>query len=330
MALTQSAFHQLRLVCRSFAEALVAPWTSRCLLLQESFPVVALPSLLTWISRYGDSVQSLTAHGGSDVLPSVLVALKFTSYRLLTASLAQATFLQVGLLSEHSSLTAIDLKLVSITDLQCLQGLPSLRTLCLEGEVFSGLSKLPHLTHLRVTRANAICSQDCAFVSCLRKLLLNHAVLAAFTTQGISVCHALRELSINESCVEAEDVADHLNLRSDTEPRIPPGMAALSSLTSLQLSLRGNVDHFNLQWLSGLTSLRVLGLLTRRHVEVTPHLTALTGLIKLGISADSLEGDAAVQIKLRVDWAAMKSLQFLQIGPGHVALDVCSLLGLCH
>ena len=133
------------------------------------------------------------------------------------------------------------------------------------------------------------------------------------TFYGQAACKALSELAIDDCKFSAAREDSILQVGPGYVARVPARLSVLTCLTSLSTVIASSSDdHFDLEWVYPLVSLRDLTLHFTVALEVSRHLTQLTKLTSSSILGI---GSKLCHLALfSVDWEAMQALKYLELG----------------
>ena len=229
----QAEYARLRLVCSQYNEMhkLQKP---RSLSLFKKCEGESLCSLLLWLSRHKDSLQSLETTCGDASLDLILGAVASCPLKLIdVGNVGDATLQSV---TSCRLLTSCAITIdVPILDILPLQGLPHLTNLLLQGGKFVNFQALVHLTSLYLLGARVESSSDSPCASRLSSLELHQASIAQFHHCGLSACQGLRSLFCENSCMLADVFTDRL-LCIPSTCLLPDNASLLTCLTKLTIS----------------------------------------------------------------------------------------------
>ena len=335
MAKAQSKFHQLRLVCHKFNDVFKGrPRLSRCLLLSPALTQESLPSLLAWLQQYGAFVEIFAAYCDSPCVEAALGKLMPPQTSLDNVFLSECISSAVQLMSGLTSLTYCEIVSPKDTvDLDPLKDLANLQKLHLtDGKFFA--SGLPaHLTNLTIEGAN-VWIQSTLGSSCvtsLQKLRVRDSQLYGLHPRGLLACSAVEHLQMMSCLVTADELEQRVDFTAEMPGGmpvcLPTGISALTSLSSLMLSLDNlGTEVFDLGPLHALTLLQDLFVHSEGlgiSLRFSAELSALQKLTSLCLSAsgraeddEDNPSDRAVA-NLHVDWSCMHALQGLTICNWH-------------
>ena len=241
MVLSQSRFHQLRLVCHKFNNVFLSQRRlSRILILSPALTQESLPSLLAWQQQYGASVEIFAACC-SPCVDAALSKLMPPRTALVKAFLSGCCNSTVSLMSGLISLTYCEIVSSGegdhCVDRTPLKELASLQSLHLACGVFTATRLPANLTNLSLRRSFMHAGGaeynfgSNKFVTSLRKLVVCDGVLNGLHPRGLLACSALVDLQLANCCIESAGLEDSVDLTN----AIMPDLLVLTSLSRLQL-----------------------------------------------------------------------------------------------
>ena len=313
-------FPRLCLVCqtcnRAFAEN-EDVWSS--ILISNTFRSSHLAILTNWIWCHQTSITNLKVELGSPWLEALFVALQSSNCRqAMLNTFGPLDDTAVPLLSTFHTITQCVLEKPSqhwedqtdhddkILELYPLQALPNLAYLELAYGSFCGLEAAAHLTGLNLYNATAECTQDCKFVTSLKKVELTQSNILKFHEQGVTACPHLQTIICHESCIGAGDASAELSCCNFLEDdglfskflKTPRDMRMLQGLVELHLGYSDSCSIvlddpvlWEFDWLSQVPSFQVLNV-TAQSASFPECLSVLTKLqtLKLDV-ADETDSD---------------------------------------
>lgn len=229
----QAEYAKSRLVCSQYNE-MYKLQKLRSLSLFKECEGESLCSLLSWLNRHKDSLQSLETTCGGPSLNLVLGAVASCPLKLIDISNVGYATLQSVASCRLLTSCAITID-VPILDVVPLQGLPHLTNLVLQGGKFVNFQALVHLTSLYLLGARVESSSDSPCASRLSNLELHHASIAQFHHRGLSACQGLRSLFCENSCMLADVFTERLFCIPSTF-LLPDSASLLTCLSKLTIS----------------------------------------------------------------------------------------------
>ena len=218
--------YKLPLVCTRFRDTFKQDSHLQSVIRLQCVPSrEKLPSLLSWIQRYGSAVREYT-HCNSPDFELALGALLSHGAPLHTLMLGEPPE-TLHLVAAFTTIRHCSLETTWETpplDLQPMQAMPELVHLTLIHGTFDNLQAAArHLTRLSLQQCIAECMGSCMCTTSLLELELEEANLEGFNDRGIVECCCLQALDCCDSCVRAGHElhqAENLNCKAPV-PQVP-------------------------------------------------------------------------------------------------------------
>ena len=331
VATSQSYFYKLRLVCRKVNDIFISqPRLSRGLTLPPAMDGPSFPSFLSWLQRFGTSLQILAAYCSSSCMEAALSKLQPPHIQLVNVFLSGCNDPAVQLVAGLTALTCCELKSWSsseVLNLSPLMMLQTLQKLQLSRGTFECVGLPPHLTDLALVDVDLAVldvlpgGNDC--VTSVRKLQVLWSHLVGLHPDGLAAFVALEELDCGACLILGASAEKRLSLAQYTRFFMPAGISALTALTRLHLAVASEPEDaaLNLAALYTLTSLQHLSVQCEAvSLSFSAGLSRLKCLQRLHLGADAAFNIYAadeLHLELDVDWSAMHALHHLTISNWH-------------
>ena len=274
-----------------------------------------LPSLLSWIQRYGSAVREYT-HCNSPDFELALGALLSHGAPLHTLMLGEppdtlhmvAAFTTIRHCSLESTWETPRL------DLQPMPAMPELVNLTLINGRFKNLqAAAQHLTRLQLEQCIAKCTGSCMCTTSLLELHMEEANLEGLSDRGIVDCCCLQTLDCLDGFVGAGlelHEAENLTFK-DSIPQVPLSLTALTSLTKLCFECYIPDAVMVLDWVTSLSALQQLRASVQCNIVLPQCLSSMTKLTHFHVRTVSI-GEESFWVKPRFKWKALAALQCIR------------------